>query len=134
MFNMVSMLYLGHFLVDFLQTLYTSWYWGGAVWDCRWVILSNKRRAIALDLWWKLVLVLNFGHYSINFLQSLHVSWYYEGVLLDCISFQFFQENTELWPLIWKYGEILYTRSRSRQLQLSFHLSYDPWYMHCLCI
>ena len=37
------------------------------------------------------------------------------------------------WPLIWKYSEILYTISRSRQLQFSFHLSYGPWFMHCLC-
>ena len=31
---------------------------------------SNKRSAIALDLWYTLVLVLDLGQYSINFLQN----------------------------------------------------------------
>ena len=35
--KMVSMLFLGHFLADCLQTLYTSRYMGGVVWDFRWV-------------------------------------------------------------------------------------------------
>ena len=26
-----------HFLTDFLQTCYESWYWEGVSWDCRWV-------------------------------------------------------------------------------------------------
>ena len=50
------------FFDGFSSTLYNSWYWGGVVWDCRWVILVKQARVIALDLWWKLVSMLYLGH------------------------------------------------------------------------
>ena len=35
--RIISTLCWEHFLTNFLQTCYESWYWEGVSWDCRWV-------------------------------------------------------------------------------------------------
>ena len=45
-YHLIFALWLEYFSTDIIQTLYKSWYWGGAISDHRWVNLSNKHRDI----------------------------------------------------------------------------------------
>ena len=75
--RLVFTLYRMHFLTNFLQTWYKSWYWDGVSWDCRWVNLDKYVQSYGP--WF--TLQIGFRSLSLAFLYRFSSNFAWELIL-----------------------------------------------------